>query len=135
MRLRPPMRCGCRSRWKRNSDKIATVDFAVGRFGGHCVGFVRNFNAPRLQIAGLSCNMDTIVDRAALSCILDRLTLLSSGSDRKVAEVFARAEVNRKFCGQRDPLDVRNAQTAGIDRQRGTRSNCAALSLRADGRR
>ena len=32
--------------------KIATVDFAAGRFGGQCVGFVRNFNAPRLQIAG-----------------------------------------------------------------------------------
>ena len=99
--------------------KISTVDFAAGRFGGQCVGFVRNFNAPRLQISGLSCNMDTIVDRAALSCILDRLTLLSSGSDRNVAEVFARAEVNRKFCGQRDPLDVCNAQTAGIERQRG----------------
>ena len=85
--------------------KMATVDFAVGRFGGgHCVGFVRNFNMPRLQISGLSCNMDTIVDRAAVRCMLDRLTLLSAGSDQKIAEVFARAEVNRKFCGQRDPL-------------------------------
>ena len=85
--------------------QTATVDFAVGRFGGgHCVGFVRNFNMPRLQIAGISCNMDTIVDRSAVTCMLDRLTLLSSGSDQKVAEVFARAEVNRKFCGQRDPL-------------------------------
>ncbi len=85
--------------------KMATVDFAAGRFGGgHCVGFVRHFNMPRLQITGISCNMDTIVDRAAVTCMLDRLTLLSSGSDQKVAEIFARAEVNRKFCGQRDPL-------------------------------
>jgi len=85
--------------------RMASVDFAVGRFGGgHCVGFVRNFNMPRLQIAGVSCNMDTIVDRTAVTCMLDRLTLLSSGSDQKVAEIFARAEVNRKFCGQRDPL-------------------------------
>ena len=84
---------------------MASVDFAVGHFGGgHCVGFVRNFNMPRLQIAGVSCNMDTIVDRTAVTCMLDRLTLLSSGSDQKVAEIFARAEVNRKFCGQRDPL-------------------------------
>ncbi len=47
--------------------KIASVDFAAGRDGGQCVGFVRNFNAPRLQIAVLSFNMDTIVDRCALS--------------------------------------------------------------------
>lgn len=85
--------------------QMETVDFAVGRFGGgHCVGFVRHFNMPRLQISGVSCNMDTIVDRGAVRCMLDRLTLLSSGSDRNVAEVFARAEVNRTFCGQRDPL-------------------------------
>jgi hypothetical protein len=48
--------------------------------------------------------MDTIVDRSAVTCILDRLTLLSSGSDAKIAEIFARAELNRKFCGRRDPL-------------------------------
>ena len=104
--------------------KIDTVDFAAGRFGGQCVGFVRNFNAPRLQIAGLSCNMDTIVDRAALSCILDRLTLLSSGSDRNVAEVFARAEVHRKFCGQRDPLMY------ATPKRPGSNDNAASLKLR-----
>jgi hypothetical protein len=105
--------------------KIATVDFAAGRDGGQCVGFVRNFNAPRLQIAGLSCNMDTIVDRSALSCILDRLTLLSSGSDAKVAGIFARAEVNRKFCGQRDPLMYATPKMPG--------SNASAVSLKLRG--
>jgi len=93
--------------------KMETVDFAVGRFGGHCVGFIRDFNRPRLQISGVSCNMDTIVDRGAVHCMLDRLTLLSSGSDQKVAEVFARAEVNRKFCGQRDPLMHATPKRAG----------------------
>lgn len=104
-----------------------TVDFAVGRFGGgHCVGFVRDFNLPQLQISGISCNMDTIVDRSAVSCMLDRLTLLSSGSDQKVAEIFARAEVRRKFCGQRDPLMYAtpkrpgSAETAASLKLRGT---------------
>lgn len=84
---------------------FATVDFAVGRFGGgHCVGFVRHTRMPRLRIAGISCSMNTIVDRESVACVLDRLTLLSSGSDRKVAELFAHAEINRKFCGQRSPL-------------------------------
>lgn len=84
---------------------VETVDFAVGRFGGgHCVGFVRSVSTPRIQITGMSCSMNTIVDRKSVTCVLDRLTLLSAGSDQKIAEIFARAEVNRKFCGQRDPL-------------------------------
>jgi hypothetical protein len=105
--------------------QAATVDFGIGRFGGgHCVGFVRNFNMPRLQIAGLSCNMDAIVDRNGVRCMLDRLTLLSSGSDQKVAEVFARAEVNRKFCGQRDPLMY------ATPKRPGSPDNTASLKLR-----
>ena len=70
--------------------------------------------------------MDTIVDRSAVSCMLDRLTLLSSGSDQKVAEIFARAEVKRKFCGQRDPLMYAtpkrpgSAETAASLKLRGT---------------
>lgn len=85
--------------------RAAAVEFTIGRFGiGHCIGFVHRFDAPRLQIAGISCSMDSIVDRGTIACSLDRLTLLSSGNDIKVAELFARAEVNRTFCGQRDPL-------------------------------
>jgi hypothetical protein len=58
--------------------------------------------------------------------MLDRLTLLSSGSDQKVAGIFARAEVRRKFCGQRDPLMYAtpkrpgSAETAGSLKLRGT---------------
>ncbi|MCZ7642114.1 MAG: hypothetical protein M5U33_04405 [Pseudorhodoplanes sp.] len=85
--------------------QVTTADFAFGRFGGgHCVGFVRTSHAPRLQISGVSCNMGALVDRSSVACLLDRLTLLSAGSDRATAGFFARAEVNRKFCGQRDPL-------------------------------
>jgi hypothetical protein len=104
--------------------RIDTVDFGTG-FGGQCVGFVRNFNAPRLQIAGLSCNMDAIVDRSAITCMLDKLTLLSSGSDPKVAGIFARAEVNRKFCGQRDPLMYATPKRPGSAAE-----NAAPLKLR-----
>lgn len=84
---------------------FATIDIAVGRFGsGHCVGFVRHDNAPRLQISGVSCSMDTIVNRDNVACLLDRLTLLSAGGDAEVAELFAHAEINRTFCGQRNHL-------------------------------
>ena len=83
----------------------ATVDFAIGRFGGgHCVGFMRTSEEPRLQITGLSCNMDLLVDREAITCALDRLTLMSAGSHPDVARLFAHAELKRSFCGQREPL-------------------------------
>ena len=36
--------------------------------------------------------------RAAISCMLNRLTLLSTGNDPKLAELFARAELRRRDC-------------------------------------
>jgi hypothetical protein len=84
---------------------VATVDFNIGRSGaGHCVGFVRTFDEPRMQISGLSCNSDALVDRAAIACAIDRLTLMSAGSDPDIAKLFAQAELKRNFCGQRDPI-------------------------------
>jgi hypothetical protein len=84
---------------------VATVEFTVGRFGvGHCVGFARNESDPKLQISGMSCATNAIVSRKAVACMLDRLTLLSAGSDPDIAKYFAQAEIKRNFCGQRDPL-------------------------------
>jgi hypothetical protein len=45
-----------------------------------------------------------VVDRATLSCALDRLTMLSAGGDADLAALFAHAEVKRTFCGQRSPI-------------------------------
>jgi hypothetical protein len=36
--------------------------------------------------------------RAAVGCMLDRLTLLASGNDPKLAELFAHAELKRSDC-------------------------------------
>ena len=99
-----------------------TFEFAIGPFGGYnCIGFLRAFDSPRVQIGGLSCNMNLLVDRKTISCALDRLTLLSAGSDPDIAKLFAHAEQKRHFCGQRDSLlhatpkrpgDVTNSSTA-----------------------
>ncbi len=71
----------------------------------NCLGFVRIFDEPRLQIAGWYCNAGPeIVDRGVLACALDRLTLESAASEPKVMELFARAETRRTFCGKRSPL-------------------------------
>jgi hypothetical protein len=85
--------------------KFQTFEFAIGPFSGYnCIGFVRSFNAPRVQIGGLSCNMNLLVDRSVISCALDRLTLMSAGSDPDIARLFAQAELKRSFCGLRDHL-------------------------------
>lgn len=85
--------------------RIVTADFSFGDGGGgHCVGFARAFEAFRVQIAGLSCDRHALIDRGALACALDRLALLSAGSDPGIARLFAQAELKRNFCGQRDPI-------------------------------
>jgi hypothetical protein len=85
--------------------KFQTFEFAIGPFNGYnCIGFIRNFTTPRVQIGGLSCNMNLLVDRSVVSCALDRLTLMSAGSAPDMARLFAQAELKRSFCGQRDHL-------------------------------
>ncbi len=69
-----------------------------------CLGFLR-YDDPLLQLSGWFCQggLD-FIERSTLACALDRLTLLSAGSERKVGALFAQAELNRSFCGQRDPI-------------------------------
>ncbi|MBX6328002.1 MAG: hypothetical protein IRY89_05455 [Pseudolabrys sp.] len=69
-----------------------------------CLGFVRLYEEARLQLSGWFCRGGDGIDRATLACALDRLTLLAAGSDPKIGEIFAQAELRRRFCGQRDPI-------------------------------
>jgi hypothetical protein len=64
-----------------------------------CLGFMRGFDQPDLRISGWSCQGDTLpARRAAIGCILDRLVLVTAGSDPKLAELFAHAELRRGSC-------------------------------------
>ena len=70
-----------------------------------CLGFVRAYDNPRMQLSGWFCQGGTeFVEQSTLACALDRLTLLSAGSEPKVGALFAQAELNRSYCGQRDPI-------------------------------
>ncbi|MBS0247105.1 MAG: hypothetical protein JSR61_10830 [Proteobacteria bacterium] len=84
---------------------LSLVTFETSQ-GAHryCLGFARNYDDPMLQISGWFCQGDTFVRESTLACALDRLTLLYSGSDPRVGALFAQAELNRSYCGQRDPL-------------------------------
>jgi len=100
---------------------LSLVDFAIAAGGppgrqaeyfakGHvpsrrCLGFVRQFEAPFMQLSGWDCSPgEEVVDRTVLSCAIDRLTMLSAGGDAALAVLFAGAEVKRTFCGQRSPI-------------------------------
>jgi hypothetical protein len=64
-----------------------------------CLGFIKQFDEPNLQISGWSCQGDALpARRAAIGCILSRLMLLTAGNDPKLAELFARAELRRGSC-------------------------------------
>lgn len=64
-----------------------------------CLGFIKQIENPGLRISGWSCQGDTWpARRAAIGCILSRLILLTAGNDPKLAELFARAELQRGSC-------------------------------------
>jgi hypothetical protein len=64
-----------------------------------CLGFVKRIDEPGLQLSGWSCQSETLpARRAAISCMLNRLVLLTAGNDPKLAELFARAELKRGSC-------------------------------------
>lgn len=70
----------------------------------HCVGFVRTYDDPQLQLSGWFCQSGEFVARSMVACPLDRLMLLSAGSEPKVGALFAEAELHRSFCGEHDPI-------------------------------
>jgi hypothetical protein len=64
-----------------------------------CLGFMTHLDQPDLRISGWSCQGATLpARRAAVGCLLNRLTLLNAGNDPKLAELFAQAELKRGNC-------------------------------------
>lgn len=64
-----------------------------------CLGFVKRLDEPKLQISGWSCQGEALpARRAAIACMLNRVTLLAAGNDPKLVELFARAELQRGSC-------------------------------------
>ncbi|SPP91512.1 MULTISPECIES: hypothetical protein [Bradyrhizobium] len=90
-----------------------TIEGAQG-----CLGYLKRSEEPGLQISGFSCQGDSLpATRAAIACTLNRLTLLTSGNEPKLAEMFAHAELKRRSCDSRGSPDwllgAANAQLRG----------------------
>jgi len=100
--------------------------FALVRLSGRldpaksCLGFIRRFGDPALLISGWSCQGTTLAARrAAIGCMLNRLTLLASGNGPKLAELFARAELKRGSCSAATAIAVDWVTGAESPRLRG----------------
>ena len=61
-------------------------------------------------MSGLYCNTDTIVDRGKVACMLDRLTLLSAGSDQNIAGVFRKGGDQPRFLRPARSVALRNTK-------------------------
>ena len=85
-----------------------------------CLRFTRHFDEPPLDISGWFCNPGAeLVDRGMIACALDHLSLVAAGSEPKLATLFARAELKRSFCGQRNVfLAATPKRTGWIDAAR-----------------
>ena len=54
-----------------------------------CLGFLKQADAPDLRISGWTCQGDSLpARRAAIVCMLNRLTLLAAGNDPRLAALF-----------------------------------------------
>jgi hypothetical protein len=81
--------------------KFGTVSLLrpVGSDAAACLGFVKRVDQPNFRISGWTCQGSTLpTRRAAISCTLNRLILLTAGNDPRLAELFARAELKRGDC-------------------------------------
>ena len=105
-----PARLGREEPLETKFGPLAIVPFdATQGTPRHCLGFVRAYDEPRLQLSGWFCQGTKFggaefIERSTLACALDRLTLLAAGSEPKVGALFAQAELHRSFCGQHDPI-------------------------------
>jgi hypothetical protein len=72
----------------------------LGGGGRPCLGFVKMIESANLQLSGWSCQAESLpAQRAAISCTLSRLVMLTAGRDAQLAALFARAELKRESCG------------------------------------
>jgi hypothetical protein len=95
-----------------------SFDFVASPDGAprQCLGFMRAFGEPRLAITGWHCRAAVeIIDRSVVACALERLSLVMAASEPKVTELFARAERQRKPCGQKPSALARLSNTLGHD--------------------
>ena len=92
---------------------VALFGFAERRDDARrCLGFAHSLDAANLRISGWSCQGEGLpARRAAVACMLDRLTLLTAGGEPRLAELFAHAELKRTGCATASALSAAGSAT------------------------
>ncbi|MCW5673115.1 MAG: hypothetical protein KIT15_00915 [Xanthobacteraceae bacterium] len=86
---------------------LTTVDMQLttANRSRNCLAASGKFDAAGLGLVIWYCNPgEEIVAVGQLACLLDRLSLVTSGRDEKLIDFFAKAELNRSFCDARNTL-------------------------------
>lgn len=86
---------------------LTTIDMQLktANSARNCLAASGKFDAPGLGLVIWYCNPgEEIVAVGQLACLLDRLSLVTSGRDEKLIDFFAKAELNRSFCDARNTL-------------------------------
>lgn len=83
-------------RTKFGMASVADATVQDGERQRHCLAFRLGGTGDPLTIAGLACGAETRpLDRAMLTCFIDRISLLASGDDAALRNVFSSAELSR----------------------------------------
>jgi hypothetical protein len=92
--------------------ETAEMRLSVGEYERGCLAFRRAVPGESLRLAGWYCAPNgAFVGRAGLSCLIDRLALLSAGEDHVLRDGFVAAERRRPSCGKA-PLIAASASAA-----------------------
>jgi len=77
--------------------ETADVGLSDGEAGRACIAFRHLDAAAHLSFSGWWCGSEAKpADRAQLTCLIDRIDLLSAGDDPELRASFARTELNRR---------------------------------------
>jgi hypothetical protein len=84
---------------KFGDTEMADIQMSTGLVERACLAFRHVDLGGTLEITGWYCGaLEKPAERATLTCLLDRLGLMSAGDDAALRALFARAELNRAKC-------------------------------------
>jgi hypothetical protein len=95
------------SKLKTKFGELAVIDMNVTRSDASraCVAIAGAWDDPRFGLVAWWCNPGPeLVPHGQLACLIDRLSLMSAGGDERLAALFAKAELQRNFCGVAGPI-------------------------------
>jgi hypothetical protein len=100
--------------------ETAEVKLQVNEVERNCLAFRHAITAENLRIAGWYCApAGSFVGRAGLSCVVDRLALLSAGEDHALRDSFVAAERRRPAACGKGPLLAASAGSAPLPQEIG----------------